>query len=142
MESSATFSSLPGSGLALARGLSAADENALREAMRRCPPAAVEAALQFRRTGDPAQVPVVIDGLIERFVESQFRPRLRQDPAKLRLADDLGIDSLTMMEIVMLAEEVLQVTVNNDELRGLVTLSDVRAFLARKLAATAAPATR
>ncbi len=138
MESSATFSSLPGPGFALARSLTSADESALREAMRRCPPAAVDAALQFRRTGDVALVPVIVQGIIERFVESPLRPRLQQDPAKLRLADDLGIDSLTMMEIVMLAEEVLQVTVNNDELRGLVTLADVRAFLTRKLAAGAA----
>ena len=140
MDSSATFPSLPGPSLALARGLTAADETALREAMRRCPPAAIEAALQFRRTGDPAHVPVIVHGIIERFVENQFRPRLQQDPTKLRLADDLGIDSLTMMEIVMLAEEVLQVTVNNEELRGLATLADVRGFLARKLGAAVAPA--
>ncbi len=115
-------------------GFSPAEEAQLRDALKRCSPATLAAACRYRRSGDPAEVPVIVHGLIERFVESGLRPRLQQPAESLRLAEDLGIDSLTMMEIVILAEDVLRVTINNDELRGLVTLADVRRFLACKLA--------
>jgi len=115
-------------------GFSPEEEAQLRDALKRCSPATLAAACRFRRTGDPVEVPVIVHGLIERFVESGLRPRLLQPAENLRLAEDLGIDSLTMMEIVILAEDVLRVTINNDELRGLVTLADVHRFLACKLA--------
>ena len=134
MDSSASLPTLGSSNLPAPRTFSPEDEAQLREALKRCPPATLAAACAFRRTGDLSQVPAIVLGIIERYVESGLRSRLQQPAESLRLVEDLGIDSLTMMEIVILAEDVLQVTVNNDELRGLVTLADVRQFLACKLA--------
>ena len=54
--------------------------------------------------------------LVERYLERDLRPKLRRPASDLLLTDDLGIDSLTMMEIVMLAEEVLQITITSEEL--------------------------
>lgn len=108
---------------------SAEDETALREALKRCSPSAVEAALQFRKTRDPAHVPAVVIGVIERFVEPSLRPKLHTADDDLRMVEDLGIDSLTMMEIVILAEEVLQMQINNEELRHLRTVGDVKVFI-------------
>ena len=51
----------------------------------------------------------------------------------LRLIEDLGIDSLTMMEIVILVEDVLQMSINNDELRNLRTVGDVKTFIDCKI---------
>ena len=51
----------------------------------------------------------------------------------LRLIEDLGIDSLTMMEIVILVEEVLQMSINNEELRHLRTIGDVKQFIECKV---------
>lgn len=109
------------------------DEAAIRESLKRCSPATVEAALQFRRTKDTSQLPVIVLGVIERFVESELRPRLREGDDDLRLMEDLGVDSLTMMEIVMLVEEVLQMQTNNDELRNLRTVGDVKLFIDCKI---------
>ena len=52
---------------------------------------------------------------------------------------DLGIDSLTMMEIVILVEDVLQMTINNDELRNLRTVGDVKTFIDCKVRGFALP---
>jgi 3-hydroxyacyl-[acyl-carrier-protein] dehydratase len=109
------------------------DETAIRESLKRCSPATVEAALQFRRTKDTTQLPVIVLGVIERFVESELRPRLREGDDDLRLMEDLGVDSLTMMEIVMLVEEVLQMQTNNEELRNLRTVGDVKLFIDCKI---------
>jgi len=105
------------------------DESALREALKRCSSAAVEAALQFRKTHDATHVPVVVIGVIERFVEPGLRPKLHAADDDLRMVEDLGIDSLTMMEIVILVEDVLQMQINNEELRNLRTVGDVKTFI-------------
>lgn len=109
------------------------DETALREALKRCSASTVEAAVQFRKSHDVAQVPVVVIGVLERFVEPGLRAKLKEVDDDLRLVEDLGIDSLTMMEIVILVEDVLQMQINNDELRNLRTVGDVKTFIDCKI---------
>jgi 3-hydroxyacyl-[acyl-carrier-protein] dehydratase len=105
------------------------DEAALRESLKRCSPSTFEAAIQFRKTGNPEHLPAVVIGVIERFVEPDLRVKLKDADDDLRLIEDLGIDSLTMMEIVILVEDVLQMSINNDELRNLRTVGDVKMFI-------------
>ncbi len=109
------------------------DETALRESMRRCAPSSFEAAVQFRKTGNPEHLPAIVIGVIERFVEPDLRVKLKDADDDLRLIEDLSIDSLTMMEIIILVEEVLQMTINNEELRNLRTVGDVKTFIDCKI---------
>jgi len=109
------------------------DEASLREALKRCSPSTFEAAIQFRKTGNAEHVPAVVIGVIERFVEPDLRVKLKDADDDLRLIEDLGIDSLTMMEIVILVEDVLQLSINNDELRNLRTVGDVKTFIDCKI---------
>jgi acyl carrier protein len=109
------------------------DEAALREALKRCSPSTFEAAVQFRKTGNADHMPAVVIGVIERFVEPDLRSKLKDGDDDLRLIEDLGIDSLTMMEIVILVEDVLQLSINNDELRNLRTVGDVKTFIDCKI---------
>ena len=117
----------------LAPVFTAADETQLREALKRCPPATAEAACQFRRTGNRDFLPPIIFGVIARYVETRLRPMLEAPSDELRLREDLGLDSLTMMEIVLLTEDVLGITVSNEELTSLRTLGDVRQFIVSKV---------
>jgi len=105
------------------------DEASIRESLRRCSSETIEAALAYRKTGDTRQLPVIILGIFERFVEPDQRPRLAKDSDDLRVIEDLGLDSLTMMEIVMLVEEVTVTKIENTELRGLVTIGDIKTFV-------------
>ena len=109
------------------------DEAALRESLKRCSPSTFEAAVQFRKTANPEHVPAVVIGVIERFVEPDLRIKLKDADDDLRLIEDLGIDSLTMMEIVILVEDVLQMSINNEELRNLRTVGDVKTFIDCKI---------
>ena len=105
-------------------------ETTVRESLRRCSEKTIEAAIAFRQTGDSKQIPAIIIGIIERFVESDLRSRLTADDSDdLRVIEDLGLDSLTMMEVVMLVEEVTQTRIENEELRGLVTIGDIKTFV-------------
>ncbi len=118
-----------------------ADDPVLREALKRCSPATYYAACKFRAFADPADLAIVVHGVIERFTGRDHRAKLTAPAESVRLREDLGLDSLTMMEVVMLAEEVLGISVNNDELTHLRTLADVQAFIAGKTNAPPAPVT-
>lgn len=109
------------------------EDTRLREALKRCPPGTYLAAREFRRTGRIDYLPTIVHGVIERYVDRDLRGKMRMPDAGLRLAEDLGLDSLSMMEIVMLAEEILRITIDNDELRQLRTLGDITQFIEGKL---------
>lgn len=112
---------------------------ALRELLKRCSPVTYDAACRLRATGDPGHLPVVVRGIVERFVAPSLRARLRLPGDELRLVEDLGVDSLTMLEIVSLAEEVFQISIENDELLSLRTVGDVVRFIDRRLLARPLP---
>ncbi len=114
---------------AVSQNLSPEAEQELRELLKRCSPETVEAALRYRTAGNPDGVGQIVLGLLERFLDPEVRPRLRAGGDSLRIFDDLGIDSLTMVEVVMLVEEVLQIKINNEELRDLRTVGDVKTYI-------------
>jgi 3-hydroxyacyl-[acyl-carrier-protein] dehydratase len=120
----------PGQG----RVFTPADDAYVRDALKRCSPSTREAACAFRRTGSPDHLPAIVHGLIEHYVEKSARAKLRRSGDGLRLVEDLAIDSLTMLEIVFLAEDVLQISIDNEELRPFRTVGDVKQFIASKLA--------
>jgi 3-hydroxyacyl-[acyl-carrier-protein] dehydratase len=109
------------------------DDARLRDALKRYSPQTREAACQFRRTGNAKHLPAIVHGLIEHCVASDARAKLERGGDDLRLVEDLAIDSLTMLEIVFLAEEVLGVTIENEEVRPLRTVRDIKKFMASKL---------
>jgi len=117
-----------------ARRFTPEDDAYLRDALKRCSPTTREAACAFRRTGSPDYLPAIVHGLIEHYVERGARAKLSRSDDGLRLVEDLAIDSLTMLEIVFLAEDVLQISIDNDELRPFRTVGDVKKFIASKLA--------
>ena len=109
------------------------DDANLRESLKRCSAATYEAAAQFRKTGNTEHLPAIVLGVIERYVEPDLRAKLKDADDDLRVIEDLGIDSLTMMEIVILVEDVLQMSINNDELRHLRSVGDVKTFIECKV---------
>lgn len=103
------------------------------ETMRRCPQSSIDAALRFQTERDPALAPAIVMGIIERFAEPHIREKVRAADDATRLFDDLGIDSLMMVEIVMTIEQVMQVSAPDEELRTLRTLGDVKKYMDAKI---------
>jgi 3-hydroxyacyl-[acyl-carrier-protein] dehydratase len=110
--------------------LTPADEAFLRAALKRCSASTYEAACRFRHTGNIEHLPAIVHGIVARYVEPDLRAKLEPPDDGLRLIDDLGIDSLTLMQIVLLVEDVLRVSINNEELCPLRTLGDVQRLIA------------
>jgi 3-hydroxymyristoyl/3-hydroxydecanoyl-(acyl carrier protein) dehydratase/acyl carrier protein len=108
-------------------------ENDLRESLKRCPERTIEAAIAFQSSRDPQLVPVIVMGIIERFVEPDVRPVVREGGDGIRLLEDLALDSLLMVEIVIMVEETLGIRIENEELRHLRTLGDLKSYLDAKV---------
>ena len=108
-------------------------EELLRYTLKRCSPETLEAALKYRATGDVSLVPVVVLGIVERFLDPDVEGKLRSGDDSVRFMDDLGMDSLTMIEAIMMVEESLGVSIKNEELLDLRTLGDLKSFIEEKV---------
>jgi len=106
----------------------------LRTALKRCSPETVEAAIRFLQTREPDEVPTIVYGIIERYLPPENTTKLNECDDSTKLVEDLGIDSLTMLEIVLSIEEAVNIRVENEELREITTLGEVKAFISKKIA--------
>lgn len=111
--------------------------NDIAHVLKRCKPEAVAAAHRFQQTRSIADVQPVILGLIEREMPEDSTTNLATAPGDTRLIEDLGLDSLGLMEAVMAAEEVFGITIENQDLRRIATLEELNGFVEAKLAEAA-----
>jgi 3-hydroxyacyl-[acyl-carrier-protein] dehydratase len=107
------------------------DDAQLQEMLKHCAPSTYEAARDFRATRRLEFLPTIVLGVMARYVDPELRTQLRAANDELRLRDDLGLDSLSLMEIVIRLEDVLQISVRDDDLRQFRTLGEVRALIER-----------
>lgn len=108
-------------------------DDRIEETLRRCPEGTREALLDFKATGNVKALETFALGIIARNIDEAHHETLQTGGAGVRMIDDLGIDSLTMMEIAMTFEDALEIELIDDELKGLETLGDMRAELLRKV---------
>ena len=109
------------------------DENALREALKRCSAETIEKAVELRKTGNPELAGPVVIGIIERFLDPEKRDLLKNASDSLNMVDDLGLDSFTMVEIVLAVEDATGMSIDNSEIQKLHTIGDIKAFIASKI---------
>jgi acyl carrier protein len=116
----------------------------LKEGLRRCKPETIQAAIRYRETRDPDAIPQIVYGILERYQPATAAVKLSDAQDDSRLIEDIGLDSLTLLEIVLSIEEVLQLRIENEELREIRTIGQLNAFLHARItgAKTDAPARR
>jgi len=78
----------------------------------------------------------ILAGLGEIIEEIAGVPADEVTPSK-SFADDLDIDSLSMVEIAVAAQDKFGVEIPDDQLKDLVTVQDVINFVAKNAASTA-----
>ena len=69
----------------------------LRDLLKRCPAGTFEAAIAFRLDKDVTQIEKIVLGIIDRHLEPEQREILSKSDDSLRMYEDLGMDSLTML---------------------------------------------
>lgn len=113
--------------------LSETELNQIRNSFRRCSNETLEAIMDYRRTGNKQLAQPIVFGIIQRYTPAESVGKLNPDDTSIRLIEDLGIDSLTMLEIVLSIEEALNIKIENEELMQIRTLGDVQSFMRAKL---------
>lgn len=105
----------------------------ITKALKRCSEETVAAALRLQEATDERDLDCVIRGVLERDLQEERVPSLPTATDESRLIEDIGMDSFGMIEVVMSAEEIFGVTISNDEMKGISTLGELKAFLRTKL---------
>jgi 3-hydroxyacyl-[acyl-carrier-protein] dehydratase len=105
----------------------------LKEGLRRCSPETTDAAVRYRETGDLDAIPLVVFGILDRYQPATAPVKLSEASDDTRLIEDIGLDSLTLLEIVLSIEEVLKLRIENEELREIRTLGQLNKFLHAKI---------
>jgi acyl carrier protein len=54
-------------------------------------------------------------------------------PEDTSLQDDLGVDSITIAEVVFHLEDILEIEINNQDLMRIKTIGDLRSYIMGKL---------
>jgi len=105
----------------------------IRHNFRRCREGTADAIIELRRTGDLELIPTIVRGIVWRYVRDETRPVVDGATAETPLVS-LGIDSLTMMEIVLDVQDALNVTIEDAELKQMKTIGDVIGLLQQRFA--------
>lgn len=109
-------------------------------AMAGFPPRVIEAYLAFADTGERERLDAVVLGVLEFYLVKKPAQPLLALPGTTRLREDLGCDSLTMMDTVFMVETLFDVKLQDEELASLSTLDDLRSHLHAKLSGSPASA--
>jgi acyl carrier protein len=103
-------------------------EEQIRHNFRRCRPGTADAIVDLQRTHDPKLIPTIVRGIVWRYVREEAQPRVEEAILETPLGD-LGIDSLTMMEIVLDVQDALELVIEDADLKQMKTIGDVIGFL-------------
>ena len=105
--------------------------NHIRHSFRRCREGTADAIIELQRTGDAELIPTIVRGIVWRYVSKDAQPLVDQATAETPLAS-LGIDSLTMMEVVLDVQDALDLVIEDSDLRHMRTIGDVIEFLQQR----------
>src|SRR3954451_4761840 len=106
---------------------------AIRRSFKRCREGTADAIIDLQRTGNPELIPTIVRGIVWRYVHEDMRPMVDQATAETPLAS-IGIDSLTMMEIVLDVQDALDLVIEDADLKHMKTIGDVIGFLQQRFA--------
>ena len=103
------------------------------------PNTVVDAYLAFVDTGDLARLDEVVLGVLQFYLAKPPVAPLATLPGTTRLIADLGCDSLTMIDVMFLAETLLDIKLADDEMARIETLDDLRAHFRGRMTAVGDP---
>lgn len=112
----------------------------IRESLVGFPPNVITAYSAFAESGDLASLDVVVRGVLYFYLAKKPKDSIESLPGGTRLIEDLGCDSLTMMDTVFMVESLLDVKIDDAELTEIRTLDDLRGHLRQKFQGSASAA--
>ena len=117
----------------MAASITQEETEQIRHNFKRCREGTADAIIDLRRTGDSELIPTIVRGIVWRYVREETQPAVEDATPETPL-DSLGIDSLTMMEIVLDVQDALNLTIEDADLKQMKTIGDVIGFLQQRFA--------
>ncbi|MBL9208082.1 MAG: acyl carrier protein [Opitutaceae bacterium] len=87
---------------------------------------------RYLATGDVAALDPVIEAILTDYIPTKPEQPLSTFPGSTLLMEELGFDSLAITEVVFFTEELLGITIANEEILKVRTLDDLRGFVHAK----------
>jgi acyl carrier protein len=103
------------------------------------PKSVVDAYLGYADTGEIGHLDEVVLGVLQFYLAKPPPAPLATLPGSTRLIADLGCDSLTMIDVMFLAENLLGIKLADDELVKIETLDELRAHFRQRMSVGTAP---
>lgn len=91
------------------------------------PAGIIAAYVAYASSGELSQLDAVVLGVLQFYLAKPPPQPLAALPGSTRLREDLGVDSLTMVDTLFLAENLFDLTMADDELAKVSTLDDLLA---------------
>ena len=113
--------------------IDASEAEDLEETLKRCPDGTLEALIQYRNEGDMDALKTFLIGCIKRHTDEEYQDCLDSGDESVSFIDDLGVDSMTMMEVVMMVEECLGIRLENEDLMKVRTVGDLNAYIKKQV---------
>ncbi|HRE08127.1 MAG TPA: acyl carrier protein [Opitutaceae bacterium] len=88
--------------------------------------------VRYQTTGDVAALDPVIYAILNDYIPNKPEQPLSSFPGSTLLIEGLGFDSLAITEVVFFTEELLGITIANEEILQVRTLDDLRGFVHAK----------
>ena len=108
----------------------------LRATLRGFSEEIVQDCAQYQATGDRTAFDRALIGLVFHHLSPKPPRPLSTYPGTTALVAELGLDSITMVELVFIFEDLFHVKLPQEKLLAVVTLDDLRGLLHRSLPAT------
>jgi hypothetical protein len=105
----------------------------LSQLLRHCPAGTLEAALAFRATGERSLLPILIRGVLSQHCGRNLLSEAELAIGDYHLCTDLGLDSLSLMEISLELEDLFQLHVDTSRLLTLFTLRELCELIGSEL---------
>ena len=105
----------------------------LRATLRGFPEETVQACAEFKATKSPTAFDRALLGLLHQHLSPKPPRPLSTYPGTTPLVAELGLDSITMVELTFIFEDLFQAKLPQEELVKIVTIDDLRALLHRSL---------
>lgn len=93
------------------------------------------ACARYEAIGSPEAFDEAASRVIQHHLDQPPATDVAQMPGSTRLVDDLGLDSLTMVEMIFLFEDLFGAKIPQEDLMKVVTLEDLRTVLKARLPA-------
>lgn len=95
-------------------------------------PETLAAIREYQSSKDPSLVRRIVEGIVDKYLPEHLRGTRQNSASSLNA---FGLESITLMEVILDIQDALGITISDDELRQLQSFDQTIALLSEKVAA-------